>query len=160
MTGKKTPALVALLFAAVAMATMAYGEILGDYLSYTACDSCHSELVAGWKTTAHAKAFESLKTQGEEKQENPGCIECHVVGFDQEGGFIDVDLTPELKDVQCESCHGPGRRHTETTDPTDILGKPGEKTCRACHTEGQDQAFDFEKKSQIVHGKQETRIER
>ena len=74
------------------------------------------------------------------------------MGFNKEGGFIDGKLTPELKNVQCESCYGPGRRHVETIKSTDIQGKPGETTCRTCHTKGQDQAFDFKAKSQAVHG--------
>ncbi len=132
--------------------TAAHGELFGDYTGYTTCETCHAELVVGWKTTAHARAFDSLKTQGEEKQENPGCIQCHVVAYEEEGGFIDMELTPELKDVQCESCHGPGRKHTETLSIEDIVGKTGEDVCRKCHTEGQDKNFDFEKKSLLVHG--------
>ena len=128
------------------------GEILGDYVSYTACEACHPDKAEGWKTTPHAKAFEVLKTQGEEKQQNPGCIQCHVVAYEKDGGFIDMELTPELKDVQCESCHGPGKQHSETINIEDIVGKPGEEICRTCHTEGQDQAFDYEKKSKLVHG--------
>lgn len=138
--------------AAVVTISVAEAEILGDYLSSTACMDCHAEIVEGWKTTPHARAFETLKTQGEEKLTNPGCVKCHVVGFDQDGGFIDMDMTPELKGVQCECCHGPGRKHVESQDPSDIVGRPGETTCRACHTEGQDKNFDFGKKSRLIHG--------
>ncbi len=139
-------------FAGLVMALGVRSEILGDYVSYTACEICHSDKVEGWKTTPHAKAFETLKTQGEEKQQNPGCIQCHVVGYEKDGGFIDMELTPELKDVQCESCHGPGKQHMETMNAEAIVGKPDEKICRTCHTEGQDKAFDYEKKSKLVHG--------
>jgi formate-dependent nitrite reductase cytochrome c552 subunit len=130
-----------------------HGEILGDYVGYSACTSCHGEMVAGWKSTGHARAFQTLKTQGDEKQQNPGCVQCHAVAYDKEGGFIDMELTPELSGVQCESCHGPGRRHAETMNSSDIMGKPEEKTCRTCHTEAQDKAFNFEKKIQMIHGK-------
>jgi hypothetical protein len=134
------------------MASVIQGEILGDYLGYTACEPCHPDLTSGWKTTPHARAFETLKTQGEEKQENPGCIQCHVVAYEKDGGFIDMELTPELADVQCESCHGPGKQHTETVSADAIVGHPGEETCRTCHTEAQDKNFDYEKKSKLVHG--------
>jgi len=140
----------ALLF--LAWSPAARGELFGDYASYTACEVCHPDKVEGWKTTGHAHAFDTLKTQGEEKQENPGCVQCHVVAYEEEGGFIDMELTPELKDVQCESCHGPGRTHTETFSAENIVGKPGEDVCRKCHTEGQDKNFDYEKKSKLVHG--------
>jgi hypothetical protein len=140
-------------FAAVlGWGTAVHSEILGNYVGYTACEMCHSDVVGGWKTTAHARAFEDLKTQGEEKQENPGCVRCHVVAFEKEGGFIDMELTPELKDVQCEACHGPGKKHTETFSAGDIVGSTGEGVCRECHTEGQDKNFDYAKKSKLVHG--------
>ena len=153
MTGKRTAALFALILGTLVLVSTARTEILGDYLSSTACVDCHAEIVEGWKTTAHAKAFETLKNQGEEKLKNPGCVKCHVVAFDKDGGFIDMDLTPELKGVQCECCHGPARKHVESQDSADIVGKPGETVCRACHTMGQDKNFDFGKKSLLIHGK-------
>lgn len=127
-------------------------EILGDYVGHKACIECHEEIVRGWETTPHAHAFETLKEQGEEKQSIPGCVKCHVVGFEEDGGFVDMALTPELKDVQCENCHGPAKRHVESEgDPGLINGAPDEASCRVCHTEGQDKNFDFRKKSQWVH---------
>ena len=125
-------------------------EILGDYLGYKACIDCHTDIAEKWKTTKHGNAFENLKTQGTEKQENPGCFRCHVVAYDEDGGYIDMELTPELKDVQCEACHGPGRKHTETLSTDDIY-KASEEVCRKCHTEGQDKDFNYEKKSKLVH---------
>ena len=125
-------------------------EILGDYLGYTACVECHSDIADKWKATKHGNAFENLKAQGTEKQENPGCFRCHVVAYDADGGYIDMELTPELKDVQCEACHGPGRKHSETLSADDIY-KASEDVCRKCHTEGQDKDFNYEKKSKLVH---------
>jgi hypothetical protein len=153
MEGKRKMFLFCLIAGTLALASAARTEIMGDYMSYTACRECHEEIVEGWKSTSHAKAFETLRSQGVEKLNNPGCVKCHVVAFDQEGGFIDMDLTPELAGVQCECCHGPGRKHMESQNPADIVGKPGEAVCRACHTEGQDKNFDFAKKSLLVHGK-------
>lgn len=127
-------------------------ELFGDYVGYTACVECHADVVEGWKTTPHANAFEDLRRQGEEKQSVPGCVRCHVVAMDADGGFIDMGLTPELKDVQCEACHGPGRAHAASRNPADIVGKPGEAACRACHTKGQDRNFDYKVKSRFVHG--------
>jgi len=147
------PALALLFF--VSASPVAEAEILGDFLGFTACVSCHQDKVDGWKTTPHAAAFGHLATQGVEKQSNPGCFKCHVVGYDQDGGYIDMDLTPELTDVQCEACHGQGRAHVESGgDPEMIIGAPGEKRCRTCHTEGQDKNFDYKTKSRFVHGKQ------
>jgi len=152
MASWKSTVILGSLLIIIGLGITVHSEILGDYMSYTACEMCHSDKVTGWKTTPHAHAFDTLKTQGEEKQENPNCVQCHVVGYDLDGGFIDMELTPELKDVQCESCHGPGRTHTETMSSENIVSKPGEDVCRKCHTEGQDKDFDYEKKSQKVHG--------
>ena len=152
MSRWRCAALAVAFLAILGWGTVVHGELLGDYLSYTGCEMCHPDIVAGWKTTAHAKAFESLKTQGAEKQENPGCLQCHVVAYGKDGGFIDMELTPELKDVQCESCHGPGKKHSETFSAEDTIGKPGEEVCRQCHTETQDKNFNYEKKSKLAHG--------
>ncbi len=129
----------------------ARAEILGDYLGYRACQECHAEIVASWQKTPHAHAFAGLKRQGEEKQGIPGCVRCHVVAFEQDGGFIDMGLTPELADVQCEACHGPGKKHVEAGGDGQIVAKPDANSCRVCHTEGQDKNFDYQRKSKLVH---------
>ncbi|MGD9157319.1 MAG: cytochrome c family protein [Desulfobacteraceae bacterium] len=144
-------ALISLLLLTVSgIGTNLHSEILGDYLGYTACVDCHTDITDKWKATKHGNAFENLKTQGPEKQENPGCFRCHVVAYNEDGGYIDMELTPELKDVQCEACHGPGRKHTETLSADDI-NKATEDVCRKCHTEGQDKDFDYNKKSKLIH---------
>ena len=139
-----------LFLAVIGWGTSLRSEILGDYLGYTACIGCHEDIVNKWKITRHGNAFENLKTQGAEKQKNPGCFICHVVAYNEDGGYIDMDLTPELKDVQCEACHGPGKKHTKTLSADDIK-KATEDVCRKCHTEGQDKDFNYEKKSKLVH---------
>ena len=110
---------------------------------------CHEELVKGWQKTRHASAFESLKKQG--KEAIPGCVKCHVVDYGGEDGFIDTDLTPELTAVQCEACHGPGKRHVESPGK-DWLLIPDGKKCRQCHTPGQDAGFDYSSEIGKIHG--------
>lgn len=145
--------LIALLsFLCLSYTPESLAELFGDFTGYKACIDCHDSQVKGWLATPHAHAFDTLKTQGEEKQTNPGCVRCHVVGMDDDGGFIDMKLTPELANVQCESCHGPGMSHVESEDPDAIVGQPDETTCRTCHTQGQDKNFDFKIKSRMVHG--------
>lgn len=141
-----------LLSALAAQTAVTRAEILGDYLGYRACQECHAEIVAGWKQTPHARAFAGLLKQGADKQANPGCVRCHVVAFEQDGGFIDMGLTPELADVQCEACHGPGKKHVEAQGAGHITAKPDAASCRICHTEGQDKNFDYRKKSKLAHG--------
>ena len=94
-----------------------FAETFGDYLGWKACAECHEDVASSWQKTRHALAFEHLKNDG--KEGVPGCVRCHVVRFDEDGGFIDMDLTPELAGVQCESCHGPGTvSYTHLTLPT------------------------------------------
>jgi hypothetical protein len=122
-------------------------------VGYTACAPCHQKQAQGWKATRHGDAFADLATQGEEKQSIPGCFRCHVVGYGKDGGYMDQELTPELADVQCEACHGPGRAHVEAGgDPSLIVAAPGEDVCRLCHTTGQDANFDYANKKHGLHG--------
>ena len=72
---------------------------------------------------------------------NHECLDCHTTGlrvrFDRPGHT----LTTEFADpaVACESCHGPGARHAESLDASDIVN-PGKASpqvaldlCAQCH---------------------------
>lgn len=93
---------------------------------------------------------------------NEGCIGCHTVGYDlgnivSNGGFDDVqflvgwefpdtlapgnfDAVPEelkaLSNIQCENCHGPGKRHAQTGgSPEAIIINYTANDCAQCHDE-------------------------
>jgi hypothetical protein len=124
----------------------------GDYAGSQSCAACHEAQVQGWSTTPHAEAFESLRKSSQ--QNLPGCVKCHVTGYEQKGGFIDHDLTPEMAGVQCEECHGPGKRHVDSGgDKASIVRAAGPDQCLRCHTPGQDKNFSYQKKVLLVHGK-------
>ena len=126
-------------------------EIYGQYVGSETCADCHAEISQLWSKTPHANAYDSLLDSGQ--QDLPACLQCHVVGYGETGGFLDKELTPELTGVQCESCHGPGKRHIDAPDDMrNIARSPTEKDCRTCHTMGQDSHFDFKKKVVLVHG--------
>jgi len=128
-----------------------YGDTSPEgYVGVKACVSCHGAIVRGWQTTAHARAFQTLKQKSQERL--PACVRCHVVGFEKNGGYVDEELTPELTDVQCEACHGPAAAHVANPSSKGGLMPVTEATCRNCHTPGQDPHFDFAQKKRFVHG--------
>ncbi len=121
------------------------------YAGAEKCAMCHGDLVKSWKTTRHAKALASLKKKSQDTL--PACVKCHVTGFEKDGGFVDQELTPELAGVQCEACHGPAAGHASNPmNKKNLIANPGEATCRACHTVGQDPKFDYSVKKKLVHG--------
>ena len=121
------------------------------------CASCHAEIVASWQKSRHAHAFATLEKKG--KHFDPECLTCHVVGlkpweapenasatdrkFEGGTGFLSLQITPHLKNVQCENCHGPARAHLENSKI-----KPANKDpkiiCVSCHQGSHSPVFDFE----------------
>jgi hypothetical protein len=127
-----------------------WGQSSGGYAGWRACMACHAAKVKSWKETPHAKAFESLRKTNQEKI--PGCVSCHVTAFEEPDGFIDVELTPELTDVQCEECHGPAKKHVGNMMIREgMVAKPDERKCKKCHTAGQDPRFNYNEKRKSVH---------
>ncbi len=108
------------------------------YLGGEICARCHAAETAQWKTTKHAQAWETLVAA---KQDTVArCIGCHVVGFQQPGGFKDQASSRNLAGVQCESCHGMGSMHEAfNTKPRGVT----ERACRVCHTKEMSPGFDY-----------------
>lgn len=120
------------------------------YLGANECGTCHESIFKVWQKTRHATAFNSLKKTSQENL--AGCQKCHVTAFEEAGGFIDAELTPELVGVQCEECHGPGKVHAANPEKQgSIIAKVPETKCRKCHTAGQDGNFDYAKKVRLIH---------
>jgi hypothetical protein len=112
----------------------------GSYAGTAACGSCHKQALAQWKKSQHAHALKTLEVEGEDR--DPDCVSCHVVGLESKRGFKSRVLTPQLANVGCESCHGPGKAHAAA--PKKIhLGKVGEKPCLTCHTSATSPGFDY-----------------
>jgi predicted CXXCH cytochrome family protein len=151
MIGKNGAGLLLLLLFLIVSAADAYPEKSASYVGWTKCSACHSAVANTWQSTRHAKAIESLKKTGQETL--PACVKCHVTGYEQDGGFIDYELTPEMAGVQCEVCHGPGGEHVTNPAGKDMIKESGAALCRQCHTEGQDPGFNYEVKVKDVHGK-------
>jgi 2',3'-cyclic-nucleotide 2'-phosphodiesterase (5'-nucleotidase family) len=109
-------------------------------LRLTACESCHGNQVKQWKTSDHARAYETLVKKS--KQFDPKCLACHTVRFEQPDGFNMKQQQMELVNVQCESCHGSAKEHLSDMKPIPTP-KPAMALCIKCHTA--DRCPNFEK---------------
>ena len=113
------------------------------YVGSAACDDCHSDAVEFWKKTRHAHAWQTLVERGQ--QLDFDCIGCHVTGWDKPGGS-NLANNDKLRDVQCETCHGPASIHVAKggeEKPPAIIRTPPEKLCATqCHTKEHSDTFD------------------
>lgn len=148
------------------------------YVGSDACKSCHKESYKVWENTPHSHAYQTLvdATNPKNRQFDGECIVCHVVGFEYATGFRSDKATPDLVNVGCESCHGPGSEHIadrkknnkqilalmnpyktpEKEDPNSAEAKRRinmlDQSCQKCHDIDNDVHWNFEKKwPKIVH---------
>jgi hypothetical protein len=108
------------------------------YLGAAGCASCHADVQASWRRTAHARATASLSRA---EAARPICRGCHATGEAPAG-------RSDLPGVQCEACHGPGADYA----PDDVMRDPGlarllglrdlstpqarAPVCMRCHVQG------------------------
>ncbi len=105
------------------------------YAGSKTCSSvgCHQFEYVVWSQNQHSHAYETLVEKG--AQYDPECVVCHVVGYDDMSGFQTAEKTPDLENVGCEYCHGPGSAHNKNpyeNKMTVIEDKI--KLCLKCHT--------------------------
>ncbi len=118
------------------------------------CGRCHGSKATGqqvqsWRTSAHAKAWETLGTDRArevaakfgiaEPQDSQSCLRCHTTG----AGEAKERLAEGFKrqdGVQCESCHGAGADYGKIEHMIDDakaraagLIDPGPPVCKRCH---------------------------
>ncbi|MEN3045869.1 MAG: cytochrome c family protein [Candidatus Hydrothermales bacterium] len=117
-----------------------------EYVKNTVCKMCHKAEARGkqweiWENSAHAKAFETLKTEkSKEIAKKMGindpltsekCLTCHN-GWDGEEA------------VGCQDCHGPGSEYKSMQvmkavyegkiKPSEVgMIEPNEEFCKKCH---------------------------
>jgi hypothetical protein len=112
----------------------------GAFAGPEACAACHPAVVAHWKTTAHSHAYASLSRRGQ--QYDRACIGCHTAGWRHPDGFSDPRAVGILKNVSCESCHGPGKLHAQTGDKALISRRQANAAfCQTCHREDLETGF-------------------
>lgn len=115
------------------------------YVGGAACEDCHDEAVKFWQKTRHAGAWKTLVDRGQ--QFDYDCISCHVTGFGEKGGS-NLAHNETLRDVQCETCHGPGSIHVAKggeEKPLAIMLAPPQDMCLSkCHTKEHSDTFQWE----------------
>jgi len=128
------------------------------YVGTDECKTCHTEAHGFWTGTSHAGAIDTLKER--DKGWDEGCVKCHSVGYGEPGGSVvgklqyeaEVDgetVHKDLRDVGCESCHGPGSAHRsapvgEDGAPRAIDSGADPAVCKECHVPEHSPRFNYE----------------
>jgi hypothetical protein len=116
-----------------------------SYTGTESCADCHDDQVKFWNKTVHATAWQTLVDRGQ--QFDLDCIGCHVTGWDKPGGS-NLGHNDPLRDVQCETCHGPGSIHVARggkEKPFAIRRAPENDLCASqCHTKEHSDTFQLE----------------
>lgn len=135
-----------------AIGETAYNEAMASneyhYVGNDKCRLCHRDFFIGRKHDLHDHSLEYITSS--EYRDNPRCLVCHTTGYGTPSGFMSVEETPRLANVQCEGCHGPGSNHLKIAS----LKKTGggllagidnherlKKMCKACHTSRWNHSF-------------------
>jgi hypothetical protein len=115
------------------------------YTGTESCADCHEDAVTLWTRTVHARAWKTLEDRGQ--QFDLDCIGCHVTGWEKPGGS-NLAHNDKLRDIQCETCHGPGSIHVAKgglEKPAAIRRAPADELCASqCHTKDHSDTFQLE----------------
>ncbi len=141
------------------------------YVGAESCKTCHAPAYEFWqkavvkvkaknqagkmidRLSGHSIAWKTLQDANKTLDRN--CIGCHSAGFMEPGGYCKAKDVDPFKNVQCESCHGPGSLHVKAGDRTKIRRAVPESHCRSCHhvphipTEA---SFVYEEKLKVILG--------
>jgi len=122
----------------------------GPFLGSQTCRGCHMEQYEQWSTTGHAHAYETLVKVTRHLEAD--CYSCHVTGAGM-GGPSSAHDVGHLKNVGCESCHGPGQEHLADAAKGKIMNPPAKAICTGCHDGDQDGGrFVYEEyRPKVVH---------
>jgi len=126
-------------------------HLKGLYAGTKECASCHPAAINVWRKSKHAHAYATLVKQN--RQHDPECVVCHVIGLKNVGGFRSMEATPQLANVGCEACHVPGKAHCENPERYKTL-EASKKWCVNCHEPDHDPKFELDKSwPKIEHNK-------
>jgi hypothetical protein len=136
---------LSLLACVLLLSTLAFSQPLytGAYGSSPHCQGCHALAAPPnnqfglWSGTNHSAAYDHLTLT---QQQDPVCLPCHTTGWDTQhanGGFDDYFYSGDslgmvqMKNVQCESCHG---ATDEYPHPSTTTVSYQSELCGNCHT--------------------------
>jgi hypothetical protein len=142
-----------------------------SYVGAETCKACHAPAYEFWqkalvkvqaktetgqimeRISGHSKAWKTLEDKHKTLDRN--CIGCHSIGFMKPGGYCKAQEVDFRKDVQCESCHGPGSLHVEKGDKKKIQRAVPESQCRSCHHVPHiptEESFVYKEKLKVILG--------
>jgi hypothetical protein len=116
------------------------------YIGNAQCGTCHEDALAFWQKTRHNGAWKTLEKV--DKQFDYDCTGCHATGWGKPGGasMANVAADPTLRDVGCETCHGPGSIHAEVAETSEdlkiTLVPPLDLCATQCHTAEHSDTFE------------------
>lgn len=131
-----------------------------EFVGVKTCGMCHKAKTGDqlkiWENSAHAKAFEVLKSDEAKKiAEKKGlgdpsteaaCLKCHVTAYNADASLLGKKYDKE-DGVGCESCHGAGSEYKSNktmkdhaaavaAGMTDFSAEGSAEThCKTCHNE-------------------------
>jgi predicted CXXCH cytochrome family protein len=122
----------------------AHSELNRLFAGSQACQGCHSEQHAQWKSTKHAYAWPTL--QAVQRSQDLECWSCHVTGaMHPRGPKHPSQVKGGLENVGCESCHGPGAAHVAAGGAAKMVRAPSASVCTQCHDGVKDEGrFELE----------------
>ncbi len=146
-------------------------DVASGFLGYfdigtglTTCGNCHVGIQRDWQGTAHSDAYATLVNSG---QDQPFCFACHTVN--EKGNAVTTAAgwnavqDSAYRDVQCESCHGPGIDHVTDPDATQpvasikvVFNDSLSEGCAECH-QGSHHPF-AEEWSRSAHAEPVSRV--
>lgn len=147
---------------AIALGLAMTGNVSAEpsYVGNKGCVNCHKSEAQDWQFSNHGKVFELLEPgkrssakikaaldPDKDYRNDEKCLKCHTTGAGKEGGFVDIESTPDMGAAGCEMCHGPGSEYreihkanplafkrSETRAAGQIYASRGDKmVCEKCH---------------------------
>ena len=92
------------------------------YLGFRGCGPCHAPAIG---FMAKDQPRQGLHNLGQAKQQfNQSCLPCHVTGVDPSHAADALSVPDDRRGVGCETCHGPGRSHSENPTANHLARTP------------------------------------